>query len=363
MDLVCLARGYSGNSVLHRPFVSVVIPTRNEEKNVAQTLRRLTATSYPRDSIEFLIVDGGSEDQTRTIAKEIAVSNPAIRIIDNPRRLQGEAINLAIDAADPRSEWIARCDCHTDYPEDFIARVMTTAVKLGPDYAGIVYVLRATTSSIECFRNASGWAYGSFLGGGSSAYRTKAPIGPIDHGQHGTLRRRTLTQAGGYTPGMVANEDVDLSWRLRDLGYKLWIAGDLPVAYKARATPLSLARQFLNYGQGRALLMERHRKALRPRHLPLVLILPAILFVTLLSSIWPPVLLVLLAYVLVLLAAGATAVWQTRRACTIAVPLALAIMHLSWSLGFIRRFITNYTARRLRNTKSNMPWNSGRTRR
>jgi succinoglycan biosynthesis protein ExoA len=328
------------------PFISVVIPTWNEEKNVGQTLRRLTATSYPHDLIEFMVVDGGSADRTQAIAREIARENHIIRVLDNPRRLQGEAINLSVEAADPRSEWIVRCDCHTNYPEDFVARVMATAVKLAPDYAGIVYVLRPSTNSPECFRNASGWAYGSFLGGGNSAYRTGAPIGQIDHGQHGAFRRDALKQIGGYTAGMVANEDVDLSWRLRDLGYKLWIAGDLPLAYKSRSTPWSLARQFLHYGQGRALLMQRHRRAFKPRHLPLAAILPATLLVTLLSSIYPLILLTFIPYLLVLFTAGCFAVCQTRRLCLVGVPLALAVMHYSWSVGFIEQLATSFSGRR-----------------
>jgi succinoglycan biosynthesis protein ExoA len=317
------------------PFISVVIPTWNEEKNVAQTLRRLTATSYPHDLIEFMVVDGGSADRTQAIAREMARENHMIRVLDNPRRLQGEAINLSVEAADPRSEWIVRCDCHTNYPEDFVARLMATAVKLAPDYAGIVYVLRPSTNSSECFRNASGWAY-----------RTGAPIGQIDHGQHGAFRRDAFKQVGGYTAGMVANEDVDLSWRLRDLGYKLWIAGNLPLAYKSRSTPLSLARQFLHYGQGRALLMRRHRGAFKPRHLPLAAILPATLLVTLLSWIYPLILLTFIPYLLVLFTAGCFAVCQTRRLCLVGVPLALAVMHYSWSIGFTEQFATSFSGRR-----------------
>jgi len=45
-----------------RPFVSVVVPCRDEERTLRACLDALRAQSYPRDRYEVLVVDGGSTD-------------------------------------------------------------------------------------------------------------------------------------------------------------------------------------------------------------------------------------------------------------------------------------------------------------
>jgi succinoglycan biosynthesis protein ExoA len=323
------------------PFVSVVIPTLNEAANIAATLKRLADTGYPQDLVEFLVLDGGSADETRAIARQTAERlmgdrGSTIRVLDNPRRLQSAALNLAVEAADPRSEWLIRCDCHAEYPSDFVSEVVRAiAARPGNEFAGLVYAVRCRSDGPNCFRNASGWAFCSRLGGGNSAYRTGAPKGPIDHGWHGAFSRRALRAIGGYDTQMVANEDVDLSWRLRDGGYKLWIAGDIPVGYIARDTPGALWKQFRRYGQGRVLLMERHRGAFKARHLPMVAIVPWTALVIAMTPVLPLLWLSLVPYAAVLTAATLHALRRTRSPCLLWLPVALAVMHFSWGCGFI----------------------------
>jgi glycosyltransferase involved in cell wall biosynthesis len=50
------------------PLVSVVIVTKNEEKNIENCLRSLRLQSYPRPKIEIIVVDNCSSDRTKKIA-------------------------------------------------------------------------------------------------------------------------------------------------------------------------------------------------------------------------------------------------------------------------------------------------------
>ncbi len=337
------------------PFVSVVIPTLNEDTNIASTLSRLLETRYPLDLVEFLVVDGGSTDKTRVIAETMAArlapgKGAVIRVIDNPHRLQSAAMNLAAEVADPRSEWLIRCDCHAEYPADFVSALMRViSDRPGNEYAGVVYAVRYRLDSSRCFRNATGWAFCSKLGGGNSAYRTGTPTGQIDHGWHGAFNRRILQSIGGYDTEMVANEDVDLSWRLRDGGYKLWIAGDIHVGYITRDTIRALWKQFSRYGRGRALLMERHRGAFKARHLPMVAIVPWTALVVMMTPVLPDLWLTMVPYGAVLAAATFHAVRSTRSPCLLWLPLALAVMHFSWGCGFVAQCASTVRKRLLRN--------------
>lgn len=48
--------------------VSVIITTKNEEKNIENCLRSVKIQSYPQDKIEILVVDNNSTDRTKNIA-------------------------------------------------------------------------------------------------------------------------------------------------------------------------------------------------------------------------------------------------------------------------------------------------------
>ena len=50
--------------------VSVIITTKNEEKNIENCLKSILQQSYPRDKIEIIVVDNNSTDRTKEIAKK-----------------------------------------------------------------------------------------------------------------------------------------------------------------------------------------------------------------------------------------------------------------------------------------------------
>ncbi len=56
------------------PLVSVVITTKNEEKNIAACLESILQQTYPRDRIEIIVVDNYSTDKTKEIVSVIASS-------------------------------------------------------------------------------------------------------------------------------------------------------------------------------------------------------------------------------------------------------------------------------------------------
>ena len=64
------------------PVVSVVVPMRNEVKDIGECLDTLLAQEYPQDRLEILVVDGQSSDGSRELVERYAASNPSIRGAD-----------------------------------------------------------------------------------------------------------------------------------------------------------------------------------------------------------------------------------------------------------------------------------------
>ncbi|MBA3853230.1 MAG: hypothetical protein C0503_02385 [Gemmatimonas sp.] len=64
------------------PPLSVVIPARNEARNIEGCLRSVLASDYPR--LEVIVVDDHSEDGTGEIARRIAAEDGRVRVVNAP---------------------------------------------------------------------------------------------------------------------------------------------------------------------------------------------------------------------------------------------------------------------------------------
>jgi rSAM/selenodomain-associated transferase 2 len=93
--------------------ISVVIPAYNEERALPDTLARLC--SQPGD-YEVILVDGGSTDDTRSIARR----HRDVRIM---RALKGRASQMNTGAANARGEWLLFLHADTLLPENGLAQI------------------------------------------------------------------------------------------------------------------------------------------------------------------------------------------------------------------------------------------------
>lgn len=64
------------------PLVSVIIPARNEARNIGACLRTVLASTYP--ALEVIVVDDHSTDDTRAIAAHSAATDPRVHVLANP---------------------------------------------------------------------------------------------------------------------------------------------------------------------------------------------------------------------------------------------------------------------------------------
>lgn len=81
-----------------RPFFSMVIPTFNSSRTLARTLESIRGQEYDQDQVEILVVDGGSEDDTRQIAERYGC-----RVLENPRVQQEYAKYIGLTEARGRA--------------------------------------------------------------------------------------------------------------------------------------------------------------------------------------------------------------------------------------------------------------------
>lgn len=93
--------------------ISVIIPTYNEEENIAQCLVSLSHQNIPRTEYEIIVVDGGSKDTTCDIAKKYAD-----QVFTQTSKKVGGARNDGVKEA--KGDIIATTDADCILPPDWI---------------------------------------------------------------------------------------------------------------------------------------------------------------------------------------------------------------------------------------------------
>ena len=97
---------------------SVLVPVLNEKRHIGASVYAMLEQRFP-GTVEFVLVDGGSTDGTRSVLSDLAHRDPRLRVLDNPRGTTPSGLNIAL--AHARGRWVARMDGHTEYPCDYLA--------------------------------------------------------------------------------------------------------------------------------------------------------------------------------------------------------------------------------------------------
>lgn len=87
-------------------FISIIIPAFNEEKNIAATIKSALGIDYPRNKMEIIVVDDGSNDKTYQIAKKFV--SKIVKVYTKKNGGKGTALNLGLKKA--KGEFIFTMD-------------------------------------------------------------------------------------------------------------------------------------------------------------------------------------------------------------------------------------------------------------
>jgi glycosyltransferase involved in cell wall biosynthesis len=305
--------------------VSVLIPVLDEAAYLRETVARMQAQDFAGD-VEFIFVDGGSQDDSRAILAELAAEDPRIVVLDNPRRRTPFALNIGLGAA--RGEFVARMDAHTRYPPQYL-RLGAERLRAG----GAAHV----SGPQIAVGDGRGWsdrvalAMSTSLGTGGAAFRSSGDAEfEVDTGFTGMWRRDVLARAGGWDEGWLTDQDCELAFRLHEHepGAHVCVPA-MAAEYIPRDSLRSLRRQYWQYGLHKIKTFQRHPQAMRPSHL-----LPPVVAATVAAAPFSR-----LARAGLAVYGGALAVTAARAdaepADVAALPLIYATMHLAYGAGLL----------------------------
>ena len=101
----------SGKLTRDVPSLTVLVPAYNEEGTIADTIKSLLNSDYPKDKLEILIINDGSTDNTAKIVREFK----GVKLFDKENTGKANSINQAIKMA--KGDLIAIVDADS-FPEE-----------------------------------------------------------------------------------------------------------------------------------------------------------------------------------------------------------------------------------------------------
>lgn len=314
------------------PFVSVVLPLRNESASIRDCLDSILAQDYPADRFEVIVVDGESDDDTPEIAREYGRRDPRVRLVANPGRIVPTGMNIGIRNA--RGDVVARVDGHTRIAPDYVRTGVETLERTGADNVG--GPMNAVGGGI--FGDAVALATSSRFGVGSY-FHFGTEERSVDTVYMGMWPRSAFERVGLFEEELVRNQDDELSYRIRKAGGAIVLNPRMRSWYQNRQSIRRLARQYFQYGEWKVRVLQKHPRQMSWRHF-----VPPLFFVTLLvlgvASLFVPqsrFLLggLLLAYGGTILAIAAANALSKGIGTWLATAAAFLTIHLAWGAGFL----------------------------
>src|SRR5919112_832492 len=226
----------------HWPKASVVVCAYQAENTIQECLRSLMDLNYP--DYEVLVVDDGSTDATAELADEFPV-----RVISGGRLGRSGARNLGLWHAS--GEVVAYIDADARADEDWLTYLVLALETPGTAGAGGPNLPPPEDPPVaQCVAQAPGGPVHVLLD------NERAEHVP---GCNMAFWREPLAEIGGFDPiYRAAGDDVDVCWKLQDLGYDIRFHAAAIVWHHSRAKVRDFWHQQVGYGRAEALVARNH---------------------------------------------------------------------------------------------------------
>lgn len=319
------------------PTVSILIPTWRDTDSLAALFSDLDAQTF--SDFEVIVIDASSDGRSRFVPA--GHLDGRLTIIRSELPSTPHQLNLGLTAA--AGTYIARIDAHTRVPTDYLDTVIS---HLRTGYSGVGVRKRAVGATRV------GAAFARSLNSprrtGGARYHSSTDTKEVDHVPYAAYPAELVRALGGWDERFLSNQDVELDIRVRRAGGRLVLDGRIHTDWLIKNDLLSIARQYLRYGSGRARTARLHPSSLGLRHGVLLgatfagalallgaglgrprLMLPCVFVVTVNASLAS----------LDLAAEGQRPLGSSTIGESAIQGAVTTVAQLSWGVGFLRTFV------------------------
>src|SRR4030043_1538363 len=243
--------------------ISIIIPSRNEEKYIQTTINRILNQKGVRKvySYELIIVDGTSTDKTVDIILDNCKNHAEIKLIKNDKKITPVAFNLGIKNSS--GKYVCILGAHSEIENDYLINCIETIENVKADNVGGPW----RAKGYGYIGKAIALAFQSPFAVGNAKSHYLNYEGYVDPVWGGFYRRDVFNKIGLFDENLVRNQDDELNYRLTKSGGKIWQSTKIRYFYMCRN---SIKKLFLQYFQGgfwKVLVIKKHKLPASIRHL------------------------------------------------------------------------------------------------
>ncbi len=246
----------------YAPFVSVIVPARNEQGVIADTVRCLCGLDYAgpdgRPRFEVIVVDHRSTDRTPQVLDALRRTHTFTVVRPTPEDGVGKAVALNVGLAAARGDAICVFDADARVAPDFLARLVPY---LGlPSVAGVQARKLVCNGGHNALIHAQEDDYTVFQ---TLTQRSRHRLGGavILTGNGLITRRDCLEAAGGWNEDALT-EDIDLTLQYALRGWTVHYCEHVVVWEEAVPTLRGLIQQRTRWSEGSLRCLFDHTAAL-----------------------------------------------------------------------------------------------------
>ena len=194
---------------MKQPLVSFVIPVLNGEHDIARCLNAIRSQNFKSNQYEVLIVDNGSTDRTQQIVRDLGFHVDVISGV-TVAALRNQAAKSA------RGDYLAFVDADVEIKPHWLRH-------------GLSIFENSSTVAAGCFPRAPSpptWVQKAWEAHqcGRQDRNSQRPVSWLPS-MNLLVRRDTFVKVGGFNERLDTAEDVDLCYRLGQLGSILCVPG------------------------------------------------------------------------------------------------------------------------------------------
>lgn len=320
------------------PFVTVIMPIRNESDFIARSLGAVLSQDYSHERMEVLVSDGMSKDNTRQLVQQLSEGTDIpIVVIDNIGQIVPTGFNAALKRA--QGDIIVRVDGHTIIEPDYVTRCVESLRKSNADNVGG----RMKAVGNGAFGAAIALATSSPFGVGGSRFHYSDKEEFVDTVYMGAWWREVFERIGYFDEALVRNQDDEFNYRLRAFGGKILLSPSIKSTYFNRSTIRGLARQYYQYGLYKVRVMQLHPSQMRPRQFAPLLLVSMVLIGGLFSPFYSWIHRFWITTLRVYCTANVVAsIWISYKEGwhhIKTLPLIFSVLHFSYGLGFLHGLV------------------------
>jgi len=215
------------------PKVTVVVPVRNAASTIDDCFESLRALNYPRDCLEIIVVNNGSTDETQTLLEKFQLS---ITVLHEEKKGPAAARNKGIRNANGEIVVFTDADCTVE--PDWLQNLV---LLLKDETVGVVggkILSKRPCNRIEKF--------GEQIHNHNQAINICTP--PYVITMNWASRRSTLEELGMFDERFLRSEDVELSRRILQAGYKFAYAEQATIYHRNEKTFFGLVAEGFTHG-------------------------------------------------------------------------------------------------------------------